>query len=107
MHGLIRGTPRRRQRASARRLFRYGFRAAVSRALTAAELHLDKKIPVWVAAARCGSNIHYVRAALVLIKDKTESGLLESALAGHVPLLAAANQARRSQKAEREVEQMV
>jgi hypothetical protein len=109
MHGLIRATHRRRQRASARRHFRYGWRAAAARAFTGAELYLNKTIPsLAVAAVRCGSNVHYVRAAIVLIQDKTRPLLRESVLAGHVSLLAAASQARQLQKLARvSVEDMV
>src|SRR5262245_62028339 len=98
MHGLIRATHRRRQRASARRQFRHGWRAAAVRAFTAAGLYLNEQVPTLAAAAeRCGSNVHYVRAAIVLIKHET---LIEQekVLRGQVPLLEAANQAWRQRK---------
>src|SRR5262245_16763720 len=108
MHGLIRGTPRRRQRASARRRFRHGWCAAVVRAFTGARLYLDKKAQTLVRAAEdCGSNVQYVRAAIVVLEDGSlhEQSLV---LTGHLPLLAAANQVRQRQKAERvTVEEMV
>jgi hypothetical protein len=98
MHGLINGTSHRRQHASARRHFRHGWRAAVVRAFTAAGLYLNEQVPTLTAAAeRCGSNLPYVRAAIVLIKHETLSGQ-EKVLRGHVPLLVAANQAWRQRK---------
>jgi hypothetical protein len=100
MHGLIRATHRRRQRASSRRHVRHGWRAAAVRAFTGARLYLNKQAPTLVRAAEdCGSNVHYVRAALVVIKDGSlhNQGLV---LTGHVPLLVAANQMRRRRKAE-------
>jgi hypothetical protein len=100
MHGLIRGTPRRRQRASARRHFRHGWRAAVVRAFTGARLYLDKGAPTLVRAAEdCGSNVHYVRAAIVVLEEGSfsEQALV---LTGHLQLLEAANQARLRRKAE-------
>jgi hypothetical protein len=100
MHGLIRGTPRRRQRASARRHFRHGWRAAVVRAFTGARLYLDKKAPTLVRAAEdCGSNVQYVRAAIVVIEDGSLHELA-LVLTGHLPLLEAASQARLRRKAE-------
>src|SRR5262249_51324727 len=98
MHGLLRATQPRRQRASARRHFRHGWRAAVVRAFTAAGLYLNEQVPTLTAAAeRCGSNVLYVRAAIVLIKHEAliEPGRV---LRGHVPLLVAANQAWRQRK---------
>jgi len=101
MHGLIRGTPRRRQRASARRHFRHGWCTAAARAFTGAELYLNKTaLSLAEAAVRCGSNVHYVRAAIALIKDEPDSRSRALVLTGHVPMLAAANQVRRRQKAE-------
>jgi hypothetical protein len=96
-HGLIRATHRRRQRASARRHFRHGQRAA---ALRAFQLYLNKEVPTLAAAAEaCGSNMQYVRAAVVLIQDET-SVTQQMVLLG-MPLMAAANRARRRRKAER------
>jgi hypothetical protein len=98
MHGLLRATHRRRQRASPRRHFRHGWRAAAVRAFTAAGLYLNEQVPTLTAAAeRCGSNVLYVRAAIVLIKHET---LIEQerVLRGQVPLLEAANQAWRQRK---------
>ena len=95
---LYRSPTPRRQRASPRRHFRHGWRAAVVRAFTGAGLYLNGQVPTLTAAAeRCGSNPLYVRAALVLIKHET---LIEqeSVLRGHVPLLMAANQAWRKRK---------
>jgi hypothetical protein len=58
-------------------------------------VYLDKRFPTLAKAAEaCGSNVQYVRAAVVMM-------VRESVLVGHVPLLAAANLARQRQKAER------
>src|SRR5262245_32692946 len=96
---------RHRRRASARRHFQQGCRAAAARAFTAGDLYLAKRVPSLAAAAvRCGSNVRYVQAATVLLQDKTavhRQRMLKAVLEGHVPLLAAADGARRRQKAER------
>ena len=97
MHGLIKVSPRRRQRASARRHFRHGCRAAAARAFTAAEIYLDKKAPSLAAAAmHCGSNVPYVQAAIVLIQNATArpQRMRQWVLEGRMPLLAAAPPAR-------------
>jgi len=105
MHGLIKVSPRRRQRASARRHFHDGCRAAAARAFTAAEIYLDKKVPSLAAAAlHCGSNVQYVQAAVVLLRDKTAlypQRMRRSVLEGRAPLLAAAREARQRQEAAR------
>jgi hypothetical protein len=103
---------RRRQRASARRHFRQGCRAAATRAFTAAELYLGGKVATLAAAAmHCGSNVQYIQAAIVVRQDETASSpqkIQQSILEGHVPLLAAARKARRRQEAARvTVEKMV
>jgi hypothetical protein len=98
---LYRSPPLLRQRASSRRHFRHGWRAAVVRAFTGARLYLDKQVPTLVQAAEgCGSNVHYVRAAIVVIED---GSLNEQALVltGHLPLLEAADQVRQRRKGER------
>ena len=65
----------RRRRQSARRQFRYGQRAAVLRAVTAAKVYRDKAKPTLeLAALSCGSNVKYVQAALVVMRS--ESNLL-------------------------------
>jgi hypothetical protein len=88
MSHLANGTRRRRQ--SARRHFRNGHRAAVVRATTAARLYLDGRAPSLAAAAEaCGSNITYVRAAIILIQGEN-TVLMRRVLAGEYPLLAAA-----------------
>ena len=97
MHGLIKVSPRRRQRASARRHFRHGCRAAAARAFTAAEIYLDKRVPSLAAAAmHCGSNVQYVQAAIVLIQNETAKPqqMRQWVLEGRMPLLAAAHAAR-------------
>ena len=58
-------------RARGRRM-RDGWCAAAARAFTGAELYLDKRFPTLAKTATAsGSNVGYVRAALVLIKDGT------------------------------------
>jgi hypothetical protein len=63
------------------------------------------------AAMRCGSNVPYVQAAIILIQDETAphpQRVRQSVLEGRVPLLAAAHEARQRQKAARvTVEEMV
>lgn len=83
--------PRRRHR-SARRRFRHGKRAAVLRAMTAADLYQQGEASSLVEAAEySGSNVAYVRAMLTL--NKTENlSLLVDVLAGELPLLVAAKQ---------------
>lgn len=86
---------RHRQRRSTRRYFRHGQCAAALRAVTAAKLYAGGAIPnLAFAAASCGSNVAYVRAAVILLKSENMS-LLGKVLAGHVPLLTAAAQAKR------------
>jgi hypothetical protein len=101
---LYRPPPSRRQRASVRRHFRNGQRAAALRAFTAARLYLAKSIPTLAeAAVSCGSNIQYVRAAIAVLQS--ESFMLRGeVVTGETPLLVAANQARNLLKAERSVE---
>jgi hypothetical protein len=48
---LYRAPKPRRQRASPRRHFRHGWRAAVVRAFTGARLYLDKQVPTLRTAA--------------------------------------------------------
>jgi len=69
-------------------------RAAVVRAVTAARLYATGAAPTLAAAAiACGSNVAYVAAAVTLLKSE-DSGLLDRALRGATPLLAAASEAR-------------
>jgi hypothetical protein len=102
--GLISSTtipvqPRRKRKRirvkhykSARRHFRHGRCAAVVRAITAARLYLKGEVPSLADAAEaCGSNSHYVKAAITLIKSE-DNALLNRVLAGHVGLLAAATE---------------
>ena len=98
---LYRAPAPRRQRLSPRRRFRNGHRAAVVRATTGARLYLDGRVPSLAAAAEaCGSNILYIRAAIVLLRA-TDPSLLTSAMAGLVSLPEAADQERRRRKATR------
>ena len=72
------------------RQYRRGRCAAALRALTAAQLYLDDKINTLKAAAKsCGSNVVYVRAAVVLLQAE-DVVLVQRALRGAMPLLAAA-----------------
>ena len=77
MHGLIRATHHRRQRASARRHFRNGWRArrvraAVLRAFTGAELYLDKRFTTLARRRKPAARREVPAAALILIKDGDE-----------------------------------
>jgi hypothetical protein len=83
----------RQHRRSARRYFRHGQRAAALRAITAAKLYAAGMIPsLALAAASCGSNVQYVKAAVILIKSEAQ---LDRVLKGYIPLPAAAAQAKR------------
>jgi hypothetical protein len=76
-----------RQYRSSRRRFRNGERAAVKRALTAARLYASGAAPTLAAAAdSCGSNVQYVRAAVVLLKSE-DRYMLDLVLEGKVQLL--------------------
>jgi hypothetical protein len=91
----LNGNGRRHRYRSPRRHFRNQQRAAVLRAVTAAKIYLDGTLPTLAAAAiACGSNVHYVGAAVTLLKS--ENGvLLGRVLRGAMPLLAAAREAKR------------
>jgi len=68
---------------------------AVLKAVTAARLLAAGMVPtVNVAAASCGSNPLYVRAAVTLLKAENPD-LLDQALHGRVSLLRAAQQVKR------------
>jgi len=98
---LYRAPAPRRQRASPRRRFRNGHRAAVVRATTGARLYLDGRASSLAAAAEaCGSNVLYIRAAIILLRA-TDPSLLNSAMAGLVSLREAADQERHRRKATR------
>src|SRR5262249_17963672 len=85
--------PRRRKYRSVRRHFQHGLRAAVIRAVTAAQIHLEHNKPLAAAALCCGSNPHYVRAATIVLQSE-DKALLHRVLYGDVSLLAAAKQVR-------------
>lgn len=90
----LRAPGRSRQYRSSHRRFRNGQCAAVLRAATGGRLYLNKAVPTLAYAAECvGSNVAYIKAAIVLLKAE-DLTLLNQALRGHVPLLAAARQAR-------------
>jgi len=84
---------RRGHRHSPRRHFRNRQRAAVVRAVTAARLYATGTVPTLTAAAiACGSSVPYVAAAITVLKSE-DNGLLDRALRGATPLLAAASEA--------------
>jgi hypothetical protein len=71
---------------------RHGICAAALRAVTAARLYLSGTIPNLLEAAEsCGSNVAYIRAAIVVLRSEN-SALLDRVLRGHIPLLDAARQ---------------
>jgi hypothetical protein len=83
---------RAERRRSSRRRFRYGVRAAVVRALTGARIYLNGFVSTLAAAAYgCGSNVIYVRAAVIVLKSEN-TALLDQVLEGDLPLLEAARQ---------------
>ena len=91
----LNGNGRRHRYRSSRRHFRNQQRAAVIRGVTGAKLYLDGTLPTLATAATaCGSNAHYVSAAVTLLKSEN-STLLSRALCGAMPLLAAASEAKR------------
>jgi hypothetical protein len=93
MYGLTKGSRRRRQ--SARRHFRHGQCAAALRAITGARLYLKGATPTLaVAAESTGSNVAYIQAAIILLRADNAS-LVSDVLAGRVPLLQAAREAKR------------
>jgi hypothetical protein len=76
-------------RRSSRRHFRCGVCAAALRAVSAAQTYLGEGITLEEAAARHGSGVAYLRAAITLIKSADE-GLINAVLAGDIPIMAAA-----------------
>jgi hypothetical protein len=78
-------------RRSSRRHFRNGVCAAALRAVTAAKAYLCGDITLEEAAVSHGSCIHYVRAAVTLIKSGDQY-LMKSMMRGHISPLAAAKQ---------------
>ena len=92
-NGSHRHRRRRDHRRSPRRHFRNRQRAAVVRAVTAARVYASGVAPTLAAAAiACGSNVAYVAAAVTLLKSE-DGVLLDRALRGATPLLAAASEA--------------
>jgi hypothetical protein len=89
--------PRPRKYRSARRHFQGGLRAAVIRAVTAAQIHLEHGKSLADAALRCGSNPHYVHAAVIVLQSE-DKALLHRVLSGDVSLLAAAKQVQQVAK---------
>src|SRR5215469_6142815 len=76
--------------------FRHGQRVAVVRALTGASLLLGLPIKLTSRARTAeivGSNLHYIEAAITVLKAE-DPGLLADVLAGREPLLAAAAKVR-------------
>src|SRR5262249_52138857 len=85
---------RRRYRARGRRYLDNGESAAVRRALTGANLVLEKRVSSSAVAAKwCGSNSQYIAAMIILIRSENQQ-LLHHALRGNVPLLTAAKRAK-------------
>jgi hypothetical protein len=78
-------------RQSSRRRFRNGVCAAALRAMTAGQMYLSEggNITLEEMAARCGSNVAYVRAAVVLIKAG-DLILIDRVMSGNIPILTAA-----------------
>ena len=84
-----------RQHRSPHRHFRHGKCAAAVRAFTAARLYVAGAVPTLETAAEsCGSNVAYVQAALILLKANN-AALVSDVLAGRVPILQAAREAKR------------
>jgi len=82
--------PRRRSR----RRFHRGQCTAATRAVTGARLYASGAVQSFEAAAICtGSNVGYVRAALVVVRAE-DSELLGMVMAGSISLPAAAAQVR-------------
>jgi len=82
-------------RQSVRRQFHDGHRRAAVRAITGARLYLSKNVPTLRGAAEaCGSNVHYVKAVITLIRAENAT-LLERVIAGKVSVLAAAREVGR------------
>ena len=85
--------PRAKKYRPRRRHFRHGLCAAAARAITAAKLYLEGKTTLREAAFGCGSNVTYVRAALLLLKAE-DAQLFERVLHGHMALTTAAGRVR-------------
>jgi len=89
---LNRAGPRNgQQRHSPREHFRGNVCVAALRAFTAAELHRDDELGLTLreAAMRCGSNVRYVRAAIILL-NHGDQNLIGRVLHGECPILIAA-----------------
>jgi hypothetical protein len=83
-------TPRRRHHKLSRRFLRDGRRAAAVRAVIAGLLYHDGWAPTLATAvAACGSNISYVRAAIVLLRHNDRL-LIDAVLGGTISILEAA-----------------
>jgi hypothetical protein len=80
-------------RRSPREHFRDGVCLAALRSFSAAELYRDKQgtLTLNTAALKTGSNVHYTRAALVLLQHGDQD-LIDQVLAGERSILAAAQQ---------------
>jgi hypothetical protein len=76
-------------RRSSRRHFRNGVCAAALRAVSAAQTYLGEGVTLEETAARHGSGVAYVRAAITLIKSADER-LINAVLRGDIPIMAAA-----------------
>jgi hypothetical protein len=94
MHGFQKKAKRRRPG----RQFDFGLRLAVLRAITAERRYAAGEARTLAGAARStGSNIAYV-AAVGVLRATGNTSLLQKALTGDTPLLAAAAEAKRLAK---------
>jgi hypothetical protein len=76
-------------RQSPRQHFRDGVCLAALRAFTGAELCRERKLTLGAAALRCGSNVAYIRAALILL-EHGDQDLIDQVLRGECSILDAA-----------------
>jgi hypothetical protein len=85
------GSRHGQHRHSPREHFRGNVCVAALRAFTGAELHRDDELDLTLreAAMRCGSNIRYVRAAIILL-EHGDQNLIDQVLHGERNILAAA-----------------
>jgi hypothetical protein len=86
---IVKTTGSNGHRQSSRCHFRLGVCAAALRAVTAGQVYLTKDISLEEVAARHGSNVQYVRAAITLLKSGDQR-LIEAVMRGDTPILTAA-----------------
>jgi len=91
--------PRRRYRARGRRHLDNGESRVARRALTGAQLYIEKKVSSLRAAADAsGSTPGYVRAMITVV-ESGDARLLHHVLQGHIPLFMAAKRVKSIAKA--------